>query len=146
MLAPIRLQTRCGETIYAQAVEALQHRGGVPRILRECGCQPELLGRGGGANLERDRVRQGAPGKKDINGLCLLPRAADVGWSLRPMADLLNVKEAPAWSLQNALVLLAKHRPGRRCPGLPRRNFGGEALPDAVAGICSCPSLWPPVG
>ncbi|CAK9057676.1 Ubiquitin-like modifier-activating enzyme ATG7 (ATG12-activating enzyme E1 ATG7) (Autophagy-related protein 7) (APG7-like) (mAGP7) (Ubiquitin-activating enzyme E1-like protein) [Durusdinium trenchii] len=69
--------------------------------------------------------------EKDFDGLCLLTRAADVGWSLRPMADLLNVKveseddlilvfvdpsseEAPAWSLQNALVLLAKHRPGRR--------------------------------
>ena len=32
----------------------------------------------------------------------------------RPQNQQCQHQEAPAWSLQNALVLLAKHRPGRR--------------------------------
>ncbi|CAJ1342738.1 unnamed protein product [Effrenium voratum] len=80
---------------------------------------------------DREQVAAVAKGlrEQDFGGLCLLVRGS--GWSLRPLAELPSVQvdseedlitvfvdpsseEAPGWPLQNALVLLAKYRPGKR--------------------------------
>eukprot|EP00435_Cladocopium_sp_Y103_P037004 s2894_g9.t1 len=85
--------------------------------------------------LGQDVLAQVAKGLReaDFDGLCLLLRSSssETGWCLRPLADLPSLQveseddvvlvfvdpsseDAPAWPLQNALLLLARYRPGQR--------------------------------
>ena len=83
--------------------------------------------------LGQDVLVQVAKGLREehFDGLCLLVRSSATGWALQPLAELPSVQvdseddlvlvfvdpsseDAPAWPLQNALLLLARYRPGPR--------------------------------